>query len=109
MSGPPSVLDGARVLCWAASHRGGFYQLAGPDPPITVAAMAVARYSEGGPFYLFKCDASWDVVQDWDCESVAEAKALAAQHANGEILSWQGGAFYEPAEVKPPLTEKPSE
>ncbi len=88
MSSPPSQLDGADVLCWAASDRGGFYQLTGSVPPITVAAMAVARYANGGPFYLFKCDSDWEVVQNWDCESVADARALAAEHANGEPLSW---------------------
>jgi hypothetical protein len=71
MSDPPSELDGAHVICWTASRRGGFYQLIGSEPPIIVAAMAVARYADGGPFYLFKCDAGWEVVQDWDCESVA--------------------------------------
>ena len=61
---------------------------AGSDPAITVTGMAVARYGNGGPFYLFKCDASWQVVQDWDCGSVAEARELAAEHSGGKSLVW---------------------
>ena len=85
MDDPPLELDGARVLCWVASHRGGFYQIGSG----TVAAMAIAQYGDGGSIYLFKCDSNWDVIQDWDCDSVADAKAGAAQFANGETLLWQ--------------------
>ncbi len=92
MGEPPAQLDGADVLCWVASRRGGFYQLAGSCPAVTVAGMAVARYADGRSFYLFKCDAAWQVVQDWDCGSVAEAQGLAAEHAGGEPLAWHPDA-----------------
>ena len=92
MGEPPAQIDGADVLCWVASRRGGFYELAGSCPAVTVTGMvtgmAVARYADGGPFYLFKCDAAWQVVQDWDCCSVAEARSLAAEHSGGEPLVW---------------------
>jgi hypothetical protein len=89
MGEPPNQLDGADVLCWVVSRRGGFYQQSGSDPPITVSAMAVARYADGGPFYLFKCDAGWQVFGDWDCGSVEEARELAAEHSFGEPLEWR--------------------
>jgi hypothetical protein len=89
MTTPPHQLDGADVLLWTVSQRGGFYVLAGSDPPVTVTAMVVARYADGGEVYLFKCDGGWDVVQDWDCLSVEEAQALAAEHSCGEALTWQ--------------------
>jgi hypothetical protein len=95
MGEPPERLDGADVLCWAVSSRGGFYQLAGPHPTVTVAAMAVARYVDCRSVYLFKCDPNWQVVQDWDCGSVEEARELAAEHASGEQLVWRARA--EPA------------
>ena len=88
MDRPPARLDGADVLCWTVSRRGGFYTHANLDPPVVVVAMAVARYAEGGPFYLFKCDAAWEVFGDFDCESVAEARGIAAGHAGGEALVW---------------------
>jgi hypothetical protein len=100
MSEPPALLDGADVLCWAVSGRGGFYRLTGSDPPVTVVGMVVARYGGGGPAYLFKCDAAWQVVQDWDCGSVAEARELATEHAGAERLVWHPEA--EPDAVPDP-------
>ena len=88
MGEPPAQLDGAIVLYWVVSQRGSFYTQAGSDPPIAVVAMAVARYADGGPFYLFKCDRGWQVVGDFDCGSVEEAQELAAAHSGGEPLVW---------------------
>ena len=92
MREPPEQLDGASVLCWVVSQRGNFYTQASSDPPVAVVAMAVARYAEGGPFYLFKCDREWQVVGDWDCGSVEEAQGLATEHSGGEPLVWHPGA-----------------
>ncbi|HWG46422.1 MAG TPA: hypothetical protein VN688_26915 [Gemmataceae bacterium] len=89
MDDPPRLLDGATVVRWAISRSGGFYQLAGSDPPIKVVAMAVCRYGEDGPVYLFKCDTNWQVVQDWDCGSVEEAAELAEEHACGHPVDWR--------------------
>lgn len=88
MNKPPATLDGAEVLCWVASQREVFYQLAGSDPPTAVAGMVVARYADGGQIYLFKCDADWQVVQDWDCGTVTEAIEIATQYAGDESLVW---------------------
>lgn len=92
MGDPPNQLDGADVLCWVLSRRGGFYELPGSDPPIMVSAMAVARYADGDRYYLFKCDRDWHVVHDWDCGSIEEAREMAAEHSLGESLHWQARA-----------------
>lgn len=89
MSDPPGLLDGAAVVTWVVGPSGGFYQLLGSDPPITVAAMAVCRYGSDGPVYLFKCDQNWEVVQDWDCGSVEEAAESAEQFSNGQPMVWR--------------------
>ena len=90
MPPPPRQLDGAEVLSWVVSENGSFYQLTGCDPAVTIVAMAVARYVDGGPFYLFKCDSGWEVHQDWDCDSVEEAQQLAATHAGEPLpLKWR--------------------
>jgi hypothetical protein len=51
--------------------------------------MAICRYPNTGPYYLFKCNSEWEVVGDWDCESIEEAAELASEHAGGELLEWQ--------------------
>ena len=89
MNDPPPQLDGAAVVCWTISPVGEFYQLVGSDPPVSVAAMAVCIYDDSGALYLFKCDPTWDVVQDWDCGSVEEAMALAEQHSRGQPVEWR--------------------
>ena len=89
MNNPPGLLDGAEVVQWAVSSSGEFYQLPGSEPPITVVAMTVCRYGEDGPVYLFKCDANWHVVQDWDSGSVEDVAELAVEHANGKSVEWQ--------------------
>lgn len=85
---PPSQLDGADVLCWTVSNRGGFYAM-NSSPTIVITGMAIARYADGGPFYLFKCNSDWHVVNDWDCGSLDEALQLAAEHSCGENLVWR--------------------
>ncbi len=93
MPPPPQTLDGANVLYWATSRLGRFHTIPhGADPVavdvISVAAMAICRYPNGGPYYLFKCDRDWEVVFDWDAESIDEAQAIAAQHVRGEKIEW---------------------
>ena len=89
MGDPPRHLDGATVVCWTISPRGAFYAITGGDAPITVAAMAVCRYEDSGAVYLFKCDADWEVVQDWDCGAMEEAQAAVVQHAHGQPVEWR--------------------
>jgi hypothetical protein len=83
---PPATLDGARVLYYAISGRGGFYRIGDQ----LVAAMAICRYDgDGDRAYLFKCAADWDVIHDGLWESVEECKQIAAQQAEAEApLTW---------------------
>ena len=54
-----------------------------------MAAMAICRYPEGGQYYLFKCDRSWNVVFDWDVAGVEEAQEIAASHVKDEVVEWR--------------------
>jgi hypothetical protein len=90
---PPHQLDGANVLFWAVSRVGRFHTIPhGADPDaigvIPVAAMAICRYPDGDRYHLFKCDRNWDVVFDWDAESMEEAQAIAVGHAIDEVIEW---------------------
>ena len=90
---PPRQIDGANVLHWTTSRLGRFHTIPhGADPAaedaISVAAMAICRYQGGGPYYLFKCDRNWEVVSDWDADSIGEAQAIASQHVSNETIKW---------------------
>ena len=87
MVAPPSHLDGARVLRYAISQHGAFYNVAG-EPQVTVAAMAICRYDGSSDVYLFDCTTDWEVVGDADWFSVEEAMQIATQHAKRETLEW---------------------
>ena len=84
MQRPPSELDGAKVLRWAISARGAFHYIGDS----AIAAMAICQYKPG-EFYLFKCTADWEVIFDWDGQSIDECMEIAAQHSNGERLVWE--------------------
>ncbi|APW61079.1 hypothetical protein [Paludisphaera borealis] len=93
MPSPPLQLDGSNVLFWTESRLGRFHTIPyGADPAdigvISVAAMAICRYPDVGPYYLFKCDRNWEVVSDWDAESIEKAQEIASRHAIDEVIEW---------------------
>jgi hypothetical protein len=89
MVAPPSHLDGARVLRYAISQRGGFYHVGNEaQVQVPVAAMAICRYDGSEIVYLFKCATDWEVIHDMDWASVDEAMQIAAQQAEGETPEW---------------------
>ncbi len=51
--------------------------------------MAICRYPDQDRYYLFKCGRNWEVVFDWDAESVEEAQEIASEHANNQMVEWQ--------------------
>jgi hypothetical protein len=85
---PPPRLDGADVLRYVVSGRGGFYDVIGAEPHERVVAMAICRYEGASDYYLFGCNSKWEVVADLDCVSIEDGMHIAAQHAGGEALSW---------------------
>src|SRR5689334_3761633 len=89
----PRQLDGADVVLWGVSRRSFFHTIPhdadpGGEGVVRVAAMAICRYAGGDRFYLFKCDAGWNVVFDWDAGSVEEAQEVATAHAKDETIHW---------------------
>ena len=70
MGGPPAQLDGADVLCWVASRRGGYYQLVGSDPPIPL--YEVYGCTEAGQVATRRTviDPTWQVYMRTDSESI---------------------------------------
>jgi hypothetical protein len=85
---PPTHLDGAVVLHYAVSRDAAFHTIEDAGVPHQITAMAIARYDASGQISLFKCTHGWDVVQDWDCESVEQAMRIARQHARAGAPDW---------------------
>jgi hypothetical protein len=76
-------------VCWAVSARRGVLQpQRGFRPAVLAVAMAVARPPDGGPVHLFGCEWNWGAWDAFLCESVEDARRLAAT-LTGESLNWQ--------------------
>lgn len=88
MPPPPTHLDGAVVLHYAISRDAAFHTVEDAGVLRLITAMAIARYDASGQIYLFKCTHDWDVVQDWDCESVEDAMRIARQHVRAGGPDW---------------------
>lgn len=85
MTGAPSLIDGARVLCSAdlsgVAATGRTQHLVRGELVEAFAALAIARYDADPGVYLFYCDADWRPVTDTQHETVK----LAVQQAEFEF------------------------
>ncbi len=57
------------------------------DTIITVTALAIAQYEGDISFYLFSCDAEWNVISDTLHNSLQEAFG-SAELSNNSIIKW---------------------
>lgn len=88
---PPPRLDNARVLHYAISKNGRFYDMMTTDGALhcVIAAFAICRYDKDPRvIYLFGCTSEWEVESDTDFATVEEAMQAAAGHAEGQALEW---------------------
>jgi hypothetical protein len=71
MKEPPDELDGAKVLYWAWSGDEPFFVMSSSDGQggIEIFGLAVCQYKNGAT-YRFYCDASWEVENDTDHDTV---------------------------------------
>jgi len=76
MSKPPKEIDGAKVLEWAWSGSKPFGVLCSESGDLTseIFGLAICRYANSDTIYRFSCDPEWEVEQDSDYNSIAEAK-----------------------------------
>jgi hypothetical protein len=88
---PPSTLDGARVLYWAWSGDEIFGQVNFTNGSLfaKIHGLAICKY-ETGPIYLFSCNEDWEVVGDYDFESVVKAKDHVSSQYGNQGIRWFG-------------------
>jgi hypothetical protein len=89
---PPPQLDGASVLCWASTagarhtarttHRAGGLLLA------AAPYLAICQYPGQTEYYLFYCDAQWNVQTDTAHATVEAAKDQAEFEYEGVSAFW---------------------
>jgi len=85
---PPSFIDGARVIQWAWSDL-PFGIL---DGNVEVHGLAICKYDHSPQIYRFCCDATWECQQDFDYESIEDAKRLLPQQYCGAPALWVSAA-----------------
>lgn len=91
MKEPPTEIDGALVIEWAYSGEHPFGYVKYPDGSIAayIYGLAIAQYKGDEKVYRFACDANWVTEQDFDYDSVEEAKSdLPAQYRKVKAV-WQ--------------------
>ena len=94
MTAPPAKLDGATVLAFslldgAVTPTGYTRHVIGGEPLGAVFALAIARYETDSGFYLFYCDATWQVRTDTYHESFAIAQRQAEFEFAGVTALWR--------------------
>ena len=81
----PSSLDNARVLYHTPPGRYGDLRLTTGEIEDHIVYLAVCQYPNDGKYYLFGCNAEYEVITDWLCETLQEAMNASRTEQN-EII-----------------------
>ena len=90
---PPEAIGGAAIVCYSPvderHHFTGIckHTVAGQLMG-AMAGLAVCQYAQDGGFYLFGCDADWQVVTDTWHETLADAQEQAEHEYTGITCTW---------------------
>ena len=91
----PDQLDGAQLICFSvlddrhAPTRATRHTVDG-EPISDFAGLAICKYHDTEKeFYLFYCDAEWNVVTDTCHQSIDDAKSQAAFEFDGVAETWE--------------------
>lgn len=90
----PLQLDGAEVLQYTANDGNRilssvlFEEDDGSTRQVHITALAIATYASEERYYLFLCDAEWEVINDYLWDSLDEAVEYAGRHYAVEDIDW---------------------
>lgn len=86
----PNGLDGARVIEYninSVENQFGFLGILSEKgnvlEELQITAMAICQYKGANSYYLFSCDLNWEVIGDFDFDTLEEAKAIAKK-----LITW---------------------
>lgn len=94
----PLQLDGAKVLQYTTNDGNRmlssviFEEDDDSTHQVHITALAIATYASDERYYLFLCDAEWEVINDYLLDSLDEAVEYAGRHYAVEELDWIGRA-----------------
>lgn len=91
----PSKLDGARVIQHTSNYVtnnfgsvGILNEKNGILEEIPITALAICQYEGSNQYYLFSCNLNWEVIGDFDCETIEDAKDIAKESNNVNFDDW---------------------
>lgn len=91
----PTKLDGAKVIQHTSNTLSNHYGVVGilndrkeiiDRLPIT--AMAICQYEGSNKYYLFSCDTNWEVIGDFDFDTLEDAVISAKLSQNVNEDEW---------------------
>ena len=90
---PPETIGGATVICYSPVDKrhcftGACKQIVAGRLMGAMAGLAICQYAGDGGFYLFGCDADWQVVTDTWHQTLADAKMQAEYEYTGITHTW---------------------
>lgn len=91
----PTEIDGAKVIIITSNSVSNQYGIVGTINDIneiidelTITAIAICQYEGSKEFYLFSCDAEWEVIGDTVYNTFKEAKESAMKDYNVKENDW---------------------
>ena len=89
----PSIIDGARVICYTPIDRkhkktGQTIHRSGEREIEDAKGLAICQYDGDGAYYLFGCDENWECQSDTCHQTLLDAKEQAEFEYVGTAHSW---------------------
>lgn len=91
----PNELDGAKVIKYTSnslSNKFGTVRIINEKREIIdgipITAKAICKYEGSEEYYLFSCDLNWEVIGDFDCDSLKDAMEIAKNSNNIKYDDW---------------------
>jgi uncharacterized protein with WD repeat len=91
----PDELDGAKVFKYTSnslSNKFGTVRTINEKKEtiveIPITAMAICKYEGSEEYYLFSCDLNWEVIGDFQFDSLKEAMEIAKNSDNVKYEDW---------------------
>lgn len=82
----PKILDGAHVLYFTQQGPYGMIQYTTGELADFICCLAIGKYDDGKSYYLFGCNADYEVVSDLPLGSIEECMHVANESYDCDIL-----------------------